>query len=258
MPKKVFLGDGSAFTLNYKKLYEIISLIKEYLPSVEIINCDATISSVKNKSDDELKNLKELGLTTLYIGIESGLNDVLEFMDKDHNTNEAIDQIERLKKVGIDFGAHIMTGIAGCGRSFENAKATADFLNLTKPKAIINFSLFIESDLIKDIELNKFNPASELENLMEEKALLEHLDFNESDNIKFSGYHDFIHFATKGILPKDRNLLIMKLEKEIEKYKKLEDVFSNKDLMIKKGLNPKGYGFLDKEFIGLEDVYIKK
>ena len=115
-PRKIFLGDGNAFGLGTDHLLQVLGLIKQYFPQCENINMDATVTSILKKSDDELARLYEKGVRHLYLGIESGLDDVLAFMEKDHNQEQAYEAIERLKKSGLIYDAHIMTGVAGKGR----------------------------------------------------------------------------------------------------------------------------------------------
>ena len=131
-PRRVFLGDGSAFTLSVEKLLAVLDLIHQYFPGCESVNMDATVSSILNKTPKELKTLYENGVRHLYIGIESGLDDVLRFMDKDHGLLEAYEAASQLNRAGLIFDAHIMTGVAGKGRGIENAKALAEFFNRAK------------------------------------------------------------------------------------------------------------------------------
>ena len=79
-PKKIFLGDGNAFGLKTEKLYEILDLIAYYFPECEGINMDATVTSILHKSQEELEMLARKKVKHLYIGIESGLDDVLKPM----------------------------------------------------------------------------------------------------------------------------------------------------------------------------------
>ena len=165
-PKRIFLGDGNAFGLKMDSLVRILTMIKEYFPDCEEVNMDATITSISQKSDEELKELQGLGVRHLYIGIESGLADVLEFMNKDHKIEDAKIQIQRLRAAGMFYDAHIMTGVAGNQRGIENAKALAEFINDTHPKHVVNFSMFLHKEvpLFQDICEKKFIPASEYEN----------------------------------------------------------------------------------------------
>ncbi len=222
-PKRVFLGDGNAFELKTERLVEILQLIQMYFPQCEAVNMDATVTSVLKKTDDELKRLYENKVRHLYIGIESGLDDVLSFMNKDHNIEEAYEAIERLQEAGLIYDAHIMTGVAGHGRGMENAEALAHFLNSTHPANVVNFSMFLSKEvpLYKDIEKGSFKPADEVENMKEEYRLLELLASNEDSNgykIKYDGFHDYIKVRTRGNLPNDRERMLLHLKKEIERF----------------------------------------
>ena len=123
-PKQIFLGDGNAFGLETSHLLSILSLIHRYFPGCEMVNMDATVTNIHNKSDEELKLLYREGVRRLYLGIESGLDDVLASTKKDHTLEQAYREIERMQNAGLIFNAHIMTGIAGkdrvhrCTRSF--------------------------------------------------------------------------------------------------------------------------------------------
>lgn len=217
-PFTVFLGDGNAFGLRTNRLLEIAGRVHHYFPGCRGINMDATVTNIQNKSDGELQALAEAGVRHLYLGIESGLDDVLRFMGKDHILEQAFRQVERLKAAGLIFDAHIMTGIAGRGRGQENAEGTADFFNRTNPARIINFSLFLHEDapLYREIEAGIFTPADELENLEEEHALLGLL---KTDEILYDGFHDYIEFRVRGTLPGDRQKMLDKLGLAAEKYR---------------------------------------
>lgn len=224
-PGKVFLGDGNAFGMKTNRLLEILDLIHMYFPDVTEINMDATVTNIHEKSDQELKALWEAGVRHLYLGIESGLTDVLAFMNKDHTLEQAYTAIMRIRRAGMIYDAHIMTGIAGKHRGMENAEKTAEFLNETRPKHLINFSMFLhrEAPLYREMLRGNFSPADELENLQEEKCLLEHLHV---DGLKYDGFHDFLEFRVRGTFPKDQEKMIAKVDMEIEKQKKEKQVFA--------------------------------
>lgn len=230
-PKRVFLGDGNAFELTTEHLMEILNMIHKYFPGCEVVNMDATVTSILRKTDDELKMLYENGVRHLYIGIESGIDDVLKFMNKDHNIQEAYEAIERLHAAGMIYDAHIMTGVAGHGRGMENAEALARFLNSTYPAYVVNFSMFLSKEvpLYKDIENGSFKPADEVENMKEEYRLLEMLacgEENASYKIKYDGFHDYIRVRTRGTLPDDRERMLSHLKQEIESFDGEEKIYS--------------------------------
>ena len=214
-PKSIFLGDGNAFGLSMEDLVWILEKIHHYFPGCESVNMDATITNISHKSDEELNQLYDLGVRRLYIGIETGLDDVLRFVKKDHTLEQAYVQIARMQKAGLIFNAHMMTGIAGKGRGIENAEATAEFFNRTKPERVINFNIFHHkrAPLWKDIEAGRYEPADEQENLREERRLVELLDV---PGMKYDGMHDVFELRFRGEFPKDKEKMLAQIDKALE------------------------------------------
>lgn len=223
-PTKIFLGDGNAFGLKTERLFWILERIQSYFPDCRTINMDATVTSILQKSEQELKRLAEYGVRHLYLGIESGLEDVLTFMKKDHTVSEAYEAIERLQAAGLIYDAHIMTGVAGRGRGQENADALAHFLNQTHPAHVVNFSMFIhrEVPLYREIKKGNYVPADELESLREEKRLLEQLNIP----VKYEGFHDYLQIRVRGKLPSDQEKMVGKLEIFIKKYEAKPPIYA--------------------------------
>lgn len=223
-PKRIFLGDGNAFGLETERLVQILELIHAYFPECACINMDATVTSILRKTDAQLKLLYENGVRYLYLGIETGLDDVLAFMEKDHDLAQAYEAVRRLKGAGMAYGAHIMTGVSGKGRGIENAEQLAGFLNDTRPAYVVNFSMFLhrEVPLYKHIRDGSYAPADELENLKEERQLLKLLDIPAL----YDGFHDYIEVRVRGRLPDDRMKMLERLEDTIKKYEKMEPVYS--------------------------------
>ena len=201
-PTKIFLGDGNAFGLKTERLFWILERIQSYFPDCRTINMDATVTSILQKSEQELKRLAEYGVRHLYLGIESGLEDVLTFMKKDHTVSEAYEAIERLQAAGLIYDAHIMTGVAGRGRGRENADALAQFLNQTHPAHVVNFSMFNhrEVPLYRDCLL--YIP------------------------VKYEGFHDYLQIRVRGKLPSDQEKMVGKLETFIKKYEAKPPIYA--------------------------------
>lgn len=223
-PTKIFLGDGNAFGLNAERLFWILEQIRSYFPDCRTINMDATVTSILQKPEQELKRLAECGVRHLYLGIESGLEDVLTFMKKDHTVSEAYEAIERLQAAGLIYDAHIMTGVAGRGCGQENADALAHFLNQTHPAHVVNFSMCIHQEvpLYREIKKGNYVPADELESLREEKRLLEQLNIP----VKYEGFHDYLQIRVRGKLPSDQEKMIGKLETFIKKYEAKPPIYA--------------------------------
>lgn len=226
-PEQVFLGDGNAFGMETSRLLHIVRSVFYHFPGCRMVNMDATVTDIENKSDEELRALAQAGVNRLYLGIESGLDDVLAFMHKDHDLARAYRAIERIQKAGLSFNAHMMTGVSGAGRGLENAQQLAAFYNRTRPDRIINFSLFLHrsAPLYRDIQAGRFTPADEAENLREARRLLELLDVD----CQYDGFHDQLGLRVWGELPRDRRAMLRKLDDSLTAYGEGEPVFSYVD-----------------------------
>lgn len=223
-PEKVMLGDGCAFALSTERLLDILSRVHAHFPACREVNCDATVTSILAKSDEELRRLHEAGMDTLYVGIECGLDDVLASMHKEHDMAQAARALDRLAAAGLRYGAHIMTGVAGTGRGRENALALAAFLNGHPPRFICNFSLFVSdgTPLWKRVGAGSFVPASQRETLQEEISLLQAIDVP----CAFEGFNDAFEFRVRGRLPEDRATMIRRIERRIAGDPSLADRYA--------------------------------
>lgn len=220
-PEVVFLGDGNAFSLNAHQLLEICNYVTEKFPACKEINMDSTITAIAAKTDEELAQLHEAKVNGLYIGIECALDDVLEYMDKDHNMAEAREQIARIKAVGMEFDAHIMSGVCGEGRGVENAHALAAFFNEFQPQNICNFDMFLHTnhELGEDYKKGIFKPSDAIEKFRECRTLLEEMKPAEGTTINYDGIFEVPPVRFKATLPQDREKILNYIDATIEKYK---------------------------------------
>lgn len=212
--KRIYLVGGDPFAMSFNNLKERIDLIHQYIPECETITMYASIDNISRKSDEELKNLKEMGVNDLYIGIESGLDDVLAYINKGHSISQAIEQTERLNRLGIQHRALLMLGVAGSGRGIENAKATAALLNRITPSMILVMSMTIndDMDLQKDINAGKFTLATEMEMLEEEKVLIEGLQLPDT---YFWAAHSLDVVSLQGWLGESKQEMLSELEQAL-------------------------------------------
>lgn len=216
--RRVFLMDGDVFSLSADRLEEKFELIRKYMPAMETFSMYAAVRSIKNKSDDDLKRLKELGVNDLYIGYESGIDDVLKFMNKGTTLADSVEQAQRLNEAGIRHRALFMLGVAGKGRAEESGLAVAELINQIKPDVarIATLTVFPETPLAEDIRCGKFVPASELEILTEEKIILENIK-NQPD-LRFWASHILNSAPMDGYIGRDREWMLKRLTRNIEEF----------------------------------------
>ena len=134
--KRVFLEHGDAFVLSADRLLKIADAIHRKLPRVETIAMYASIQNIKSKTDEELRQLRAAGIHGLDIGVESGLDDALTYMNKGHTSAEAREQLLRLTEAGVDYSFNAILGCGGAELWKENADATADLINAVQPNLL--------------------------------------------------------------------------------------------------------------------------
>ncbi|CBH20183.1 putative Radical SAM domain protein [Acetoanaerobium sticklandii] len=210
--EKVFLVGAEPLSIGYEKMKELLELIHEYLPYCALVSSYASIKNISMYTVEQLSILHDMGLRQLYIGFESGLEEALILMKKGHTVNEAIEQAQKLNKAGLLFNSIIMYGIAGKGKSVENALATAKMLSQFKSHKIItmNLQIFDDTDLAQMVSSGNFIPADRNERLLEIKTLLE--KFNPIEKTVFDTTHPTNIVKLLGTLPDDKAKLLAKLD----------------------------------------------
>jgi len=204
---RVFLVNGDAFCLPADALLNIAEMIHEALPNVRSIGCYARIPNVTSKTDAELAALAAAGYDNINIGVESGLDDVLAFMNKGFTVEEARLQFARLHAAGLPFNVNIINAAAGPQRIAEHAAANASLVNEAQPTLIFVSPLHVDpgTPLVGLIERGEFEECTLGQYLEEEIAFLEEL---ELDDCVFFGAHVSNPIPVNGLLPRDKDELL--------------------------------------------------
>lgn len=213
-PDRVFLTGANPFVLSYEKLSEIARLICRYLPFIRTVGSFARITDITSKTDEELSSLSNMGYDALTIGIETGDDDALKFMNKGYGSADIIEQCKRLDKAGIRYHFFYLTGISGAGRGAVGARLTADVCNQINPILIgaNMLTIYPDSKLFGEIENGNWCEESELEKYIEIKTLIEHLKINTC--VAAMGSSNAFRFQAD--IPKDKDKLLAFLDKIIK------------------------------------------
>ncbi|WP_319201509.1 radical SAM protein [uncultured Ilyobacter sp.] len=214
--KRVFLVNGDAFVLGASRLKPIAEKIIEYFPEVEVITMYAHINNIKGKTDEELKELAKLRINDLWVGVETGHEEALKYLDKGFNLEEAKEQLKRLGDAGIRFIYGMMYGAAGRSKGIENALANAKLINETKPMGMAPTTLNPNpgTKLWDDVEDGKFTLATEGEIFEEMKSLLKDI---EVEGLQYLGRHAINTIPFDAILPRDKKKAIEVINATIDK-----------------------------------------
>ena len=212
--KRVYLVGANPFALSANRLLERISLVRKYLPNVEVVSMYARVDNIAHKSDEDLRRLKEAGVNDLYVGVESGLDDVLEYLNKGFSTEMTREQCPRLNAAGIRHIDLVMLGTGGKGRGLEAAKAIAALENEIKPARLhVNtLTAFAGTPLNDDILAGRFEPAGEREIYQEERALIEAIEL--PDTYYWAG-HRLDSLIVEGMIGEEKEKMLACLDAAI-------------------------------------------
>ncbi len=166
---RVFLMDGDALIIPQKRLVWILERIREHLPWVKRVGLYANAKSIKMKSDDELRQLKALGLGIVYLGVETGHPELLKKICKGSSRENLILQGQRIKEAGIKLSVTVLLGIAGKEMSLEHARATGSLLTEMDPNFVGALTVMIlpNTDLGREQAEGRFEPLTVEELLLE-------------------------------------------------------------------------------------------
>ncbi|WP_372713401.1 radical SAM protein [Ilyobacter sp.] len=214
--KRVFLVNGDAFVLSASRLKPIAEKIIKYFPEVEVITMYAHINNIKSKTNEELKELAKLRINDLWVGVETGHKEALEYLNKGFNLEEAKEQLKRLGDAEIRFIYGMMYGAAGIGNGTENALANAELINATKPMGLAPTTLNPNpgTKLWDDVNSGKFKLATEGEIFEEMITLFENVDV---EGLKYLGRHAINTIPFDAILPRDKKKAIEIINKTVER-----------------------------------------
>ena len=176
--KRVFLAGANPFGLRAHHLLDIADLIHRYFPQVESIGCFARVTDVTSKTDEELCALAKAGFDGLTIGIETGDDEALSFMNKGYEAVDIVRQCQRLDSAGIRYAFFYLAGISGKGRGIEGARATAKVCDQTHPWLIgaNMLTIYKSSELYREIENGRWTEETEVEKYREIRELVHLLE----------------------------------------------------------------------------------
>ena len=163
--------------LTYDKLAPILEKINRYLPKMEYIYAATRVTDIRNKSVEQLRSLKEMGLREISLGVESGDDWTLERINKGYHAEDIIEQCAKLTEAGVDFWMSFLNGVAGKEHSMDHAVHSAEIFSQCNPMLVGTggLVLFPGTPLLEDAKKGEFTPLSEKELLIELKTFVEHL-----------------------------------------------------------------------------------
>jgi len=216
--RRVFLADGDALNLKTDMLLKICNKLYSSFPNLERVSSYAMPKNLLEKNLDELKTLRESGLSMLYIGIESGSDLILKKVIKGATSKGIILGTKKAKDAGMIISCMIILGLGGKKYSNLHAIETAKVTSIISPDYLSALTLYLDDD-IKDEFISKFGEPFEYLN---DKEVLEELkvmimNMRSNNKIIFRANHASNPYPIKAILPDDQDELINKLDELINR-----------------------------------------
>lgn len=174
-------------------LLKIFRIVYRYMPWIEEIAMYARYADVLGKTDQELELLHECGLKELHIGMETGYQRLLDYMDKGIRIPAAELACKQLRKHGIDYTFTMISGLGGQNMSPEHAYFSAAFLNKTQPRRLWITRLLVWphtplAALVNRGEFHELTPKQRLEELQRLTNMLELEDCEFVDSTVLDKY----------------------------------------------------------------------
>ena len=224
--KRVFLCDGDAIIMRTQELLTILEALHRAFPSLQRVTTYAGPRSTLAKTPEELRTLREAGLTRAYLGVETGCDALLKQVKKGVDAAQMLEAGVRLREAGMDLWVMVILGLAGTGEpSRRHMLDTAAMMNEMKPRHLSALTLTLDpgTELYQDYRAGRFHPITPRESLLEAKLLLENLTV---DPLHFTCNHASNYLPLKGGLPEDRDRFLAMLDRALAGEQELRPEWS--------------------------------
>ena len=209
--RRIFLADGDVMRRPFDELLEILKLLNQHFPRLARVSLYASGTAIATKSAEELRTLRSLKLHTLYMGLESGDNQILKNCNKGETAAKMVEAGIMSQKNGLRMSVMILLGLGGTDLSNQHAENTAKALNLMQPRLLSALRVVpvASTELYDDVANGNFNMLSEQGVVQELRQIIDGLDMQST---VFRANHGSNVIPLEGRLPKDKTRLLTELD----------------------------------------------
>ena len=208
--ERVFLADGDALMRKTDDLVQILGLVYGLFPECQRVTCYASPTSLQIKTETELELLRKSGLEMVYMGLESGCDEVLARMSKGHTAAQIVAAGQKARRSGLKLSVTAISGLGSRELWQQHAVQTAEAFSAMKPEYIGLLTLMVEpgTPLEKWVREGSFPVLGAGEVLREVELFLQHID---SEGSVFRMNHASNYLTLKGTLNQDRERLLQQV-----------------------------------------------
>ncbi|RUS67921.1 Oxygen-independent coproporphyrinogen-III oxidase-like protein YqeR [Saezia sanguinis] len=211
--QRVFLADGDALVLSTRRLLTILEAIRTHMPSVRRISSYCLASNLRRKTVEELTELREAGLQLVYLGAESGDDEVLQRVNKNETFESTRSALDKLGEAGISRSVMLLNGLGGVTLTAQHADNSARLINATQPEYLATLVVsFPYGDTRLREHFPDWQPLSQHELFVEMERFLSQLELKRT---VFRSDHASNWLVLKGTLNADKNALLAQVRTAI-------------------------------------------
>ncbi len=211
--QRVFLGDGDAMVLSTRRLMTLLTAIKTHLPKVRRISSYCLPRNLRQKTVLELQELREAGLSLVYVGAESGDDEVLQRVNKGETFETTRESLEKLGAAGITRSVMLLNGLGGKLLSRQHAENSARLMNLTQPEFLATLVVsFPQGEERFRLGFPEWEPLNQQELFSEMEQFLQALALKRT---VFRSDHASNWLVLKGVLGAEKERLLLQVRNAI-------------------------------------------
>ena len=199
------LLSANPLALSFDRLMPRLQLIRKYLPNLQHMYAATRVDDIKNKTIEQLKALRDIGVDEISLGVESGDDWTLQRVNKGYTAQDILEQCHKLDEAGIRYWMTFLNGVAGREHSHDHVVHSAEIFNQCHPMLVGTggLTLFPGTPLLEEAGRGEFTPLDEREMMQELHTFLQHL----TCDCELNTHHTSTLHLTGPFLPRKQQLL---------------------------------------------------
>lgn len=211
-PQSIFLADGNTIAMRTDDLVGVLDCVREVFPDVGRVSCYGGARFLRGRDVEDLARLREHGLEIIYMGLESGDDEILRRVKKGVTADDCARAAEKVRRSGIELSTYVLAGLGGRERTREHAVNSALTLNRMKPDFIRIRTLVLMPGfpMYEQLRTGEFEECTGREIAIETRLLLENLHVGGAS---FLSDHVSNYLPLYGRLPGDKEEMLSTIDR---------------------------------------------
>ncbi|MBC7347511.1 MAG: B12-binding domain-containing radical SAM protein [Clostridia bacterium] len=210
--ERIFLADGNALVMDTERLLSLLARLYEAFPRLKRVGIYGGPRDILRKTPEELRALREAGLGIVYLGVESGDDEILRAIRKGANAEQMIRAGRAVIEAGLTLSVTVIAGLGGPALSERHARRTAAVINAIDPPYLGVLTLMVEegTPLAEELRQGRFTLLTPWEVLQELRWLVEGL---ETTHCVFRANHASNYLPLGGVLAREKGKVLAAIDR---------------------------------------------